>query len=138
MEIVRTTSSSILVCANSNSAADEIAQRLAIILKSNEFIRIYAKSFNGSKVKDDIKKKSNFIKGTFQYPCLKFIYKFRVVICTLSTSGHLMRARNRDKDFNAKHFSYLMIDECASTNQTTTMIPISGMCFCSLSRTINS
>lgn len=131
-EIVQSSSNFILVCANSNSAADEIAHRLSKVLKAKQFLLIYAKSFNANKIRNDLKQSSNFIQGEIKYPCLRFIYKFRVVICTLSTSGHLMRARNRDPDFDARHFSYLIIDEGASTNETISMIPIVGRYFCFL------
>lgn len=128
-EILRSSLDCILICTNSNSAADEIAVRLTKVLKTNECIRIYAKSFNAAKIKEEIKKHSNWVDGEIKYPSLKFIYTYRVVICTLSTSGHLMRARNRDKDFDPQHFKYLIIDECASTTETMTMVPIVGMFF---------
>lgn len=122
-EIVRSTSGSVLVCANSNAACDEITQRLIGVLKSHEIFRMYAKSYN---VEKSIKKCSNFFDGQFRFPCLKFLYSFRVVICTLITAGNLVRARN-DPNFVPGHFSTLIIDECASTNENTTLVPIAGM-----------
>lgn len=123
-EIVRSTNKCILVCACSNAACDEITQRLLQKLKTNEIFRMYAKSYNTAKI---IKTCSNFIQGEFRFPSLKFLYKFRVVICTLLTAGNLVRARS-DPDFDTKHFSHVFIDECASTNETTTLIPIAGKC----------
>lgn len=122
-EIVRSTSGSVLVCANSNAACDEITQRLLSVLKSHEIFRIYAKSYN---VEKSIKNCSNWFEGQFRFPCLKYLYSFRVVICTLLTAGNLVRARN-DPNFVPGHFSTLIIDECASTNESTTLVPIAGM-----------
>ena len=127
-EIVRSSNKYVLVCANSNAACDEITLRLVKVLKKHEIFRMYAKSFNESKVDASIKQCCNYYRGRFQYPCLQYLYGFRVVVCTLLTSGHLMRARS-DPNFNPKHFSYIIVDECASTNETTTLIPIAGMNF---------
>lgn len=124
-EIVRSSNNFILVCANSNSACDEITQRLLKVLETHEIFRMYAKSYSVAKISEDIKECSNFVQGEFKYPCLNFLYKFRVLVCTLLTSGHLMRARS-DADFDPCHFSHLIIDECASTNEITTLIPIVG------------
>lgn len=127
-EIVRSSEKCVLVCANSNAACDEIANRLLRVLKVIEILRVYAKSYNISKVPIAIKECCNFINGEFQYPSFRYIYGFRVVVITLSSSGQYMLARS-DPDFNADHFAYVFVDECASTNEITTMIPIAGMFF---------
>lgn len=122
----------ILICASSNSACDEVTLRLTKVLKTHEMFRLYAKSYNVNKIHNDIKPYSNLVqqsgKQSIQYPCLQFIYKFRVIICTLLSAGTLMRARG-NPNFNAKHFKYVIIDECASNNEISTLIPISGLCF---------
>lgn len=122
-QIIRSTDCCILVCANSNAACDEITQRLLKVLRTKEIFRMYAKSYNKANA---IKTCSNLFEGEFRYPSLKFLYKFRVVICTLLTSGNLVRARD-NPEFNPRHFSHIFIDECASTNEITTLIPIAGM-----------
>lgn len=127
-EIVKSSNNFILICANSNAACDEITQRLLNVLKTNQIFRMYAKSYNEKNICEDIKKCYNFIDGAFKYPCLRYLYKFRVIVSTLLTAGHLMRARD-DPDFDPRHFSYVFIDECASTHETATLIPIAGICF---------
>lgn len=67
------------------------------------------------------------MKGQFKYPCLRYLYQYRVIVSTLQTAGHLMRARG-DPDFDPRHFSYVIIDECASTHETAALIPIAGKC----------
>lgn len=127
-EIVCSSNKCVLVCANSNAACDEITLRLLKILKKHEIFRMYAKSYHTAKVDVNIRQCYNYYRGQFKYPCLKYLYGFRVVVSTLLTAGHIMRARS-DPDFDPKHFSYLIIDECASTNETSTLIPIAGMHF---------
>lgn len=43
-------------------------------------------------------------------------------------AGLLMRAQ-KDPDFDSKHFSYVIIDECASSNEISSLIPIAGNFF---------
>lgn len=58
-----------------------------------------------------------------KYPSLDYIYQYRVVICTLATAGCLVRA-----NCDPKHFSYVIIDECASALETMALVPIAGLC----------
>lgn len=124
-EIVRSTGKSVLVCANSNSACDEIAARLVDVLHDGEMFRMYGKSYDIRKVSEKIKPICNWMKGEFRFPSLTFLYGFRVLVCTLTTAGCLTRAIDSSM-FNAKHFSHIIIDESASTHETVTLIPIAG------------
>lgn len=125
-QIIRSSNNCILVCANSNAACDEITGRLLKVFKVGEIFRMYAKSHNERNIDSEIKKCSNLVNGQFRIPSLKYLYSFRIVICTLLTAGCISRAR-ADSDFNPSQFSHIIIDECASTNETTTLIPIAGI-----------
>lgn len=116
---------SVLVCANSNSACDEIAQRLMNVLRFGEMFRMYAKTHDARKISETIKPISNWAEHSFHFPSLQFLYQFRVLVCTLSTAGSITRA-HEDRHFDRGHFSHIIIDECASTHETVTMIPIAG------------
>lgn len=125
-EIIKSTKDThVLVCANSNTACDEIAGRLLKLFGKDDIFRMYAKAYSEKNVNNQIKKCSNYINGEFRFPCLKYLYTFRIVICTLLTAGCLCRARD-DQDFNPGHFSHIVIDKCASSNETATWIPITG------------
>lgn len=126
-EIVRSTNNSVLVCANSNAACDEMAERLIEVLHPEEMFRMYAKSFDSRKISDRIKPVCNWLKGEFGFPSLTYLYQFRVLICTLVTAGCLTRATN-NAPFSPSHFSHVIIDESASTHETMTLIPIAGKC----------
>lgn len=127
--IVLTTQKNILVCAQSNAACDEIAQRLCKLLTKKQMLRMYSMSYELDKVSSTMKPFCNLFDSEFKYPCLKDLYQYRVVICTLATSGHLARSRH-NSEFSRKHFGYILIDECASAHETMALIPIAGMHSC--------
>lgn len=126
IEIIKSSNNNVLICANSYSACDEITGRLLPFFKPSEIFRMYAKSYNEKNVTSEILNCSNFIGGQTRFPCLKHLYGYRIVICTLLTAGCITRARN-DPNFDPGHFSHIIIDESASTNEATTLIAIAGI-----------
>lgn len=125
IEIVRTSDNCVLVCAHSNAACDEIAERLVKMLTADEVYRMYAKTFD-SAISENIRAISNQMQGEYKFPSLEYLHEFRVVICTILTSGCITRARGSDHKFNSSHFSHVFIDEAACVQQIVTMIPIAG------------
>lgn len=127
--IVRTTTKNILVCAQSNAACNEIAERLAKMLTKTQMLRMFSMSYDLDQISSTIRPFCNLFDGELKYPSLEDLYKFRVLICTLSTSGCLVRARHCST-FDPSHFGYVFIDECASAHETMALVPIAGMnCF---------
>lgn len=121
-EIVRTTDKHVLVTASSNAACDEITEHLMQLLSPNEMFRLYAKTSDKTKISENIKPICNFKKDEFIFPSLEYLKQFRVVICTLLTSGCFTRARGfatkmliqailfATKIFVCKHILYASID----------------------------
>lgn len=58
---------------------------------------------------------------------MKYLYQYRVVICTLLTAGSLARARGLHPEFDTSHFSHIIIDEAACVTEPVSLIPIVGM-----------
>lgn len=89
--IVKTTNEFILVCAQTNSACDEIAERLMKRIKKSEILRLYGKTYPVYRVNENLRSISNiYVQETYSYfelPTLESIYEFRVVICTLTLSS---------------------------------------------------
>lgn len=123
LNIVETSNENILVCAQSNAACDEITVRLKEFLDESAMFRMYSKSKGTEEITKSIIAFSNYFGEELKYPPLKYIYKYRVVICTLATAGCLTRA-----NCNPKHFKYVFIDECASAVETISLVPIVGLC----------
>lgn len=124
-QIVRITEHNVLVCAMSNAACDEIAERLMGVLKKGDLLRFYASS-REFHVSERLKEVSNFNGQVLEYPELEYIYKFRVVISTSCTAGLLSRARAEKFVWSPKHFGFVIIDECASAPEPVSLIPIAG------------
>lgn len=86
---------------------------------------MYSLSYDTRKISSEIKSYCDLFDDELKYPSLDYLYKFRVLVCTLSTSGCLSRARH-DACFRPDYFSYVFIDECASAHETMALIPIAG------------
>lgn len=109
----------VLVCSNSNAACDELFGRLLDILDYYEILRLYTTSHDPNNVEATFLKCSNWDRRDkrFVMPELKFLYEFRVLVCTLAVESPA---------FKPNHFSHVFIDESCSTFETLTMIPIAG------------
>lgn len=110
----------------SNAACDEITERLLNVLDASEMYRFLAKSYKYERINPRIASVSNYSNGRIIYPSLKFLYKFRVIICTLCSAGCFTRARIDQHVWKPDHFGYVLIDECASAHETMCLIPIFG------------
>ncbi|KAJ6648016.1 putative helicase mov-10-B.1, partial [Pseudolycoriella hygida] len=121
LHIVGTSDDNVLVCAQTNAACDELTVRLKEFLDESVLFRLYSKNVN--ELTNSILPYSNYFNGELKYPHLKYLYKFRVVVCTLATAGCLTRAH-----CNPYHFNYVIIDECASAVEPMALMPIVGLC----------
>lgn len=126
-EIVHTTQKNILVCAQSNTACDEITLRLRQVLKNEEMLRVYAKSFNKRSIDEKIAPISNLRADSIVIPSLEDLYQFRVIICTILTAGCFTRVRE-ESYYDPSHFDYVFVDEAACVPESVTLIPIAGVC----------
>lgn len=75
---------------------------------------------------DNIEKDDNDNECKLYNPPLRTLYGYRVIICTLSTAGSLTKERADSSIYSPRHFQYVFIDECASSHETMTLIPIAG------------
>ncbi|KAJ6638543.1 putative helicase mov-10-B.1 [Pseudolycoriella hygida] len=120
--------SRILVCATSNSACDEIAQRILKYIPSHHkatktynLYRLYAASINKDLPVESVLNSSNFFDKF--YPPLETLYQYRIIVGTLGVAGRLAQAR-----FRSDFFTHLFIDECGSATESASLIPIAGIC----------
>lgn len=126
-EITKTSNKKVLVCAQSNSACNELTERLLAAVDRSIVFRMFAKSVAVDSIDKNILQNCNVVGDEIQFPSLKFLYRFRIVVCTINVAGLITRSRRCDSTFDSGHFSYIFIDEAACVNESSTMIAIAGI-----------
>lgn len=114
--------------ATSNAAADELALRLLKYLHSECYFhhnvyRLYAANVQREVDDPHLLANSNYKLGSL--PAWEILSKYRVLICTLTTSGRLNLVLPLQSN---THFTHLFVDECGSATETAALIPIAGNC----------
>lgn len=122
-EILKCSDKFVLVCAPSNTACDELTERILDVSEPNKIFRLYAKSIALGSISEKIRPVANLQNGKLKIPDLEYIRQFKVVICTLSMAGQLTIAPNR---LPPNHFAHVIIDEAASCSQTASLSAIAG------------
>lgn len=120
-------SNHVLVYANTNTACDEITTRLLKVLPAGDIFRMYAHSYDRSKISKEIAEICNWIENKYCFPPLVTLYSFRVIICTMTVSAYLKDSG--DILFRPNHFSHIIIDECANSHESMSLVPIAGRIF---------
>ncbi|KDR14736.1 putative helicase mov-10-B.1 [Zootermopsis nevadensis] len=115
----------LLICAPSNSAANEVTKRLLISCQGHipdrDIFRLYAASYNVGAIPEELKKCSNYTDDFF-FPSKEEIMKYAVVVVTLATAARLVTG-----GIPAGHFSHLFIDESGQAVEPETLIPVGGL-----------
>lgn len=129
-EIICSSNGCVLVCSGSNSACNELVERLINVLSVDEVHRLYAQSYKMEKISEKIRPNANIKDGKIKIPSLDYLYKFRVIVCTLQMAGFLSNARQSYPNFRSNHFSHVIIDEAACCQESLALIPIAGQYLC--------
>lgn len=130
--------SHILVTASSNSACNDIGNRLLNFVSMNKILRIYSPAFEKKpdKIDKNLEPISNFRNRILckcakrscpevvpcDDPTYEEFYTARIIVATLVSCGRIVSAGIR-----SNHFDYIFIDEAASESEQYTLIPISGL-----------
>lgn len=114
----------ILISTATNSSCNEIATRLLKYLPHDDLFRLFASSLQKNMDKIDINliKISNLNNRSHFYPAFRTLFKYRVVLTTLTVAGRLVQG-----GINNKHFTHVFIDECGSASEPAALIPIVGI-----------
>nr|KAG5690384.1 hypothetical protein BaRGS_002341 [Batillaria attramentaria] len=114
----------ILACAPSNSAADNMAEKLREHLSKDTLYRLNAASRAVSTIPDKIREFSNIDRetGQFEYPRRSELEKKKVIVCTLITAGRLVSAR-----FLPGHFTHVFVDEASQATEPESVVAIAGL-----------
>lgn len=128
LQLYKTKSSvRILVCAASNSAADDILEKLihndTVGVKENEIFRLNATSRAYEDVQPDNIRFCYFEGLVFKCPPLNALLRYKVIVSTyMSTSLIFAEGLRRG------HFSHIFLDEAGQASEPEAMIPIANLC----------
>ncbi|XP_071082763.1 putative helicase MOV-10 [Haliotis cracherodii] len=121
------TSSHILACAPSNSAADLITERLLDHVSKSEILRVNATNRAWVTIPEKIRDVCNYDRqtGHYYYPKKEDLMSCRIIVSTLVTAGRLSSA-----NFPADHFTHVFIDEAGYAVEPECVIAIAGILDC--------
>lgn len=115
----------VLVCATSNAACNEVVNRLLDLefRGDHTVFRIFSKTqeLDLSNIPKRVLATSNLKTGEHYYPSLEILYKYKVIVCTLTTAGRLSQGK-----IDPYHFSHIFIDEAGCATESQLMIAIAG------------
>lgn len=114
----------ILISTATNSSCNEIATRLLKYLPHDDLFRLFAANLQKNMDKIDINliKISNLKDQNHFYPGFNTLFKYRVLLTTVTVAGRLVQG-----EIPNNHFTHVFIDECGSASEPAALIPIVGI-----------
>ncbi|XP_043102725.1 putative helicase mov-10-B.1 [Puntigrus tetrazona] len=114
----------ILACAPSNSAADQLCEKLITSqhVDAQKIYRVYASSRNPRDIPKVLEKNSNLEGEIIIFPCKEDLMSYKILVCTLVTAGRLVSG-----GFPKGHFSHIFVDEAGHAVEPETIISVAGL-----------
>lgn len=114
----------ILISTATNSSCNEIATRLLKYLPHDDLFRLFASNLQKNMDKIDTKliQISNLAGSNHFYPAFSTLFKYRVLLTTLTVAGRLVQGGIANN-----HYTHVFIDECGSASEPAALIPIVGI-----------
>ncbi|KAF8018002.1 hypothetical protein BT93_H3028 [Corymbia citriodora subsp. variegata] len=120
-------SSRVLICAASNSAADHILEKLitneVAQVKKSEIFRLNATSRPYRDLQEEHIRYCYFVECLFKCPPLEALKRYRIIISTY-TSSSLLRAEGIESGY----FSHIFLDEAGQASEPECMVPVANLC----------
>ncbi|XP_048065716.1 putative helicase mov-10-B.1 isoform X1 [Megalobrama amblycephala] len=114
----------ILACAPSNSAADQLCEKLIASrhVDARKIYRLYASSRNPNDIPQVLQDNSNVERGMIIFPCKEDLMSRKILVSTLVTAGRLVSG-----GFPVDHFSHIFVDEAGHAVEPETIISVAGL-----------
>uniref|UniRef100_A0A671PTU6 RNA helicase n=1 Tax=Sinocyclocheilus anshuiensis TaxID=1608454 RepID=A0A671PTU6_9TELE len=111
----------ILACAPSNSAADQLCEKLITSqhVDSRKIYRLYASSRDPKYIPEN---NSNLEGEMIVFPCKEDLMCYKILVSTLVTTGRLVSG-----GFPVDHFSHIFVDEAGHAVELETIISVAGL-----------
>ncbi|XP_027022292.2 putative helicase mov-10-B.1 [Tachysurus fulvidraco] len=112
----------ILACAPSNSAADQLCEKLLEHVDTHKVYRMYASSRNPDQVPLILQEASNLKGDAFEFPHKEELMTYKIVVTTVVTAGRLVTG-----GVPSTHFTHIFVDEAGHAVECETIIAIAGL-----------
>ncbi|KAK2898644.1 hypothetical protein Q8A67_010062 [Cirrhinus molitorella] len=114
----------ILACAPSNSAADQLCEKLISSqhVDARKIYRLYASSRDPKEIPKVLKNISNLEGEMIVFPCKEDLMCYKILVSTLVTAGRLVSG-----GFPEDHFSHIFVDEAGHAIESETIISVAGL-----------
>uniref|UniRef100_A0A8C1D6B3 RNA helicase n=1 Tax=Cyprinus carpio carpio TaxID=630221 RepID=A0A8C1D6B3_CYPCA len=115
----------ILACAPSNSAADQLCEKLITSqhVDARKIYRLYASSRDPKDIPKVLKYSTCNLEGEMiVFPCKEDLMCYKILVSTLVTAGRLVTG-----GFPVDHFSHIFVDEAGHAIESETIISVAGL-----------
>eukprot|EP01117_Protostelium_nocturnum_P012538 TRINITY_DN4618_c0_g3_i4.p1 TRINITY_DN4618_c0_g3~~TRINITY_DN4618_c0_g3_i4.p1 ORF type:complete len:945 (+),score=254.96 TRINITY_DN4618_c0_g3_i4:86-2920(+) len=112
----------VLICTQSNSAADYFARGLIPSFNPKEMHRLYAFQYSANRVDSDIIPYTQYERDleVFNIPDLQRLKQFKIIISTCSSAASVYSV-----GVGANHFTHILLDEASQMMEPEALIPLS-------------
>uniref|UniRef100_W5JXH6 RNA helicase n=1 Tax=Astyanax mexicanus TaxID=7994 RepID=W5JXH6_ASTMX len=112
----------ILACAPSNSAADQLCEKLLPHVDSHKVYRIYALSRSPAEIPPSLLDCCNLSGDDYEYPSKEELMDYKILVTTAYTAGRLVTG-----GLPAGHFTHIFVDEAGHAVESEAIIGIAGL-----------
>ncbi|CAM4716229.1 unnamed protein product [Leuciscus chuanchicus] len=114
----------ILACAPSNSAADQLCEKLIISqhVDARKIYRLYASSRDPKDIPKILKNNCNVEGQMIIFPCKEDLMSYKILVSTIVTAGRLVTG-----GVPTDHFSHIFVDEAGHAVESETIISVAGL-----------
>ncbi|KAI4888968.1 hypothetical protein NFI96_014931, partial [Prochilodus magdalenae] len=112
----------ILACAPSNSAADQLCEKLLKHVDAHKIYRMYACSREPKHVPEDLLACSNLRGEVYEFPTKEELMEYTILLTTVCTAGRLVTG-----GLPVGHFTHIFVDEAGHAVESEAIIAIAGL-----------
>ncbi|KAL7828691.1 hypothetical protein SRHO_G00323250 [Serrasalmus rhombeus] len=112
----------ILACAPSNSAADQLCEKLLQHVDPHKVYRMYALSRSPDQVPPRLRACCNLKGEVYEFPSKEELMQYKILVTTVFTAGRLVTG-----GLPVGHFTHIFVDEAGHAVESEVIVGIAGL-----------